>query len=340
MLSLKNAFHLFRIFTDYRRRAEVVRTMPIRLWVESSNICNLRCLMCPNKDIRHEDLKRMDLELFKKIVDEAKGSVNDMYLHHRGEPFTNPALFDMIAYARAAGIKTRFHSNGTLMDQSKAEKLLYAGPDYVSFSIDGFEKSIYEKVRVGATFEKTIDNILRLLEMRKTMKLKRPYVVIEKIRFLHHDVPENKEKVTELWRQFLDAGVNEVIEKDEYIWTEERAPEMKEPRTCSICTYPWYAMVICADGTVAPCSQDFWAKMNMGNVRTQSLKEIWNGGPYRELRRKFRTDVNSLPLCHKCDRLYRKTVGGVPFQYMITFLVDQLVGYNKLRQWVGSSERR
>ncbi len=48
--------------------------------------------------------------------------MNDMYLHHRGEPFTNPALFDMIAYARAAGIRTRFHCNGTLMDAARAEQ--------------------------------------------------------------------------------------------------------------------------------------------------------------------------------------------------------------------------
>ena len=340
MLSLRNVIHLFRIFVDYRRRAEVVRTLPIRLWIESSSICNLRCVMCPNKDMRREDLKLMSLDLFRKIVDEAKGSVNDLYLHHRGEPFTNPALFDMIAYARAAGIKTRFHSNGTLMDAAKTEQLLKAGPDYVSFSIDGFEKSVYEKVRIGATFEKTIDNIVRLLDMKKAMNLKRPYVVVEKIRFLHHDVPENREQVTALRSRFLAAGVNEVIEKDEYIWAEEKAPEMKGPRTCSICTYPWYAMVICADGTVTPCSQDFWAKMNMGNAATQSLEEIWNGEPYRELRRRFKTDIGSLPLCHKCDRLYRKTVGGIPFQYMVTFLVDQLIGYNKLRQWVGSGERR
>ncbi len=66
--------------------------------------------------------------------------------------------------------------------------------------------------------------------------------------------------------RFLAAGVNEVIEKDEYLWAEERAPEMTGPRTCSICTYPWYAMVDLRGRTVTPCSQDFWAQMNMGNA--------------------------------------------------------------------------
>jgi hypothetical protein len=99
-------------------------------------------------------------------------------------------------------------------------------------------------------------------------------------------------------------------------------------------------MVICADGTVTPCPQDFWAKMKMGNARDATLEEIWNGEAYRDLRRRFRTDIQSLPLCRKCDRLQRKTVGGVPLQYLMTFLVDQLVGYNRrLRRFFGTSER-
>jgi hypothetical protein len=80
--------------------------------------------------------------------------------------------------------------------------------------------------------------------------------------------------------------------------------------------------------------------MHMGNVRTSSLREIWNGDAYRKLRHQLAHDIDSLPLCRKCDRLRRKTVGGVPFQYMMTFLMDQLVGYNRrLRTLLGTSER-
>ena len=46
----------------------------------------------------------------------------------------------LIAYARQAGVKTRFHSNGTLLDADKAARLLQAGPNLISISIDGFEK--------------------------------------------------------------------------------------------------------------------------------------------------------------------------------------------------------
>lgn len=339
MVLLRNGFHLFRILLDYRARRETVRTMPIRLWVESSSICNLKCIMCPNKNMSAAEKTVMPLELFKKIVDEARHFASDMYLHHRGEPLMNPALFDMITYAASAGIRTRFHTNGTLLTREKAEKLLKAGPQLVSFSVDGFEKETYEKIRGGATFETTVENIKRFASLRREMNLGKPYIVVEKIRFKNTVLPGNKAAILKIRNDFLAAGVDEIIEKDEYIWAEETSPESATPRTCSTCTFPWYAMVICADGTVTPCPQDFWAKMKMRDVNRQTLAEIWNGEAYRDLRHRFNTDIDSLPLCHKCDRLHRRTVGGVPFQYMITFLVDQHIGYGKLRAMLGTFER-
>jgi radical SAM protein with 4Fe4S-binding SPASM domain len=185
-----------------------------------------------------------------------------------------------------------------------------------------------------------VANIVRLAEMRNALRFRRPYIVVEKIKFRSPARTDDQAAVAALTKRFLQAGVDEAIEKEEYVWAEEQAPENPAPRTCAVCTFPWYAMVVCADGTVTPCPQDFRAKMKMGNAATASLKEIWNGAAYRDLRRRFRTDVASLPLCRKCDRLHRKTVGGVPFQYMVTFLVDQFVGYNKrLRTLFGTSER-
>ena len=328
-----------RIYLAYRRRQAALKHLPLRLWIETASCCNLRCVMCPNKDVAAADKGLMSLELFRKIIDQARHFALDVNLHHRGEPLMNPALFDMIRYANAAGLKVRFHTNGTLLDEVKARRLLEAGPNLVSFSFDGFTKETYERVRVGAAFEKTRDNILRLVALRRELRLKKPYVVIEKIRFRNRAAAGDPAAVQALRRQFLEAGVDEIIEKEEYVWAEPTAPEVTKKRTCTVCTFPWYAMVICADGTVTPCPQDFHAVLKLGNARETSLKEIWHGPAYRQLRRQFATDIESLTICRKCDRLRRKTVGGVPLQYMATFLTDQLLSYGRLRKWLGTHER-
>jgi len=262
-----------------------------------------------------------------------------MYLHHRGEPFTNPAIFDMIRYAEAADIRTRFHTNGALMDADKARRLLAVAPSMVSFSVDGFSKAPYENARPGAVFENTVENILFLARERKARRQKRPYLIVERIRFRKPHPDENPDTIASLRQRFLDAGIDEVIEKEEYEWATPESENCIRPRIANGCTFPWYAMVICADGTVTPCPQDFWAKMPMGNINTATLQEIWHGEPYRALRRALRDDIDSLSLCRQCDRLCRKTVGDVPWQYAATFLIDQLFGYGRLRKAVGSAER-
>jgi radical SAM protein with 4Fe4S-binding SPASM domain len=341
MNAAKKAWLLARIVREYRAGRYQLGTMPIRLWIDTCSGCNLKCIMCPNKNLPPDEKGIMALDLFRKIIDEARHFTADVNLHHRGEPRLNRDLPEMIRYARAQGIRCRFHTNGTLLTEELARALLAAGPDLISFSIDGFEKESYERVRIGAAFDETIANVMRLLRLRREAKQSRPYVVIERIRFKNVATsPEALARAEQLKRAFRQAGANELVEKEEYFWAEEAMPDAAEgERTYTKCTFPWYAMVISWNGSVTPCPQDFWAKMKMGDASAQTLAEIWNGQPYQDLRRQLLTDIASLAMCSKCDRLCRKTVTGLPFQYMVPFLVDHFVGYNKLRAWLGGGER-
>ncbi len=336
-------FRLSKALLAYKQKREVVKAMPLRLWVETSTMCNLECIMCPNKDLPDDQVSVMDLELFEKIVDEASGFAQDIYLHHRGEPLINPQLFSMIRYAEEAGLRTRFHTNGTMLTPARATKLLEAAPSMISFSFDGFSKEPYERIRQGASFEKTLENILFLAKQKRLKKLKHPYIVVERIKFKNPNLADDPQVVADMTKLLRDAGVDEVIEKDEYDWAgtevQLEKSENTTPAQNTCCTFPWYAMVICADGTVTPCPQDFMGEMVMGNVRNTSLREIWNNDAYCKLRRGF-SEGNTLPAtCAHCDRLTRDTIAGVPLQYAKTFLIDQFAGYGKLRKFFGTAER-
>ena len=103
----------------------------------------------------------------------------DVHLLHRGESLLRPELFDMVGYARDAGLDTRFHTNGTLLDEEKSRKLIAAGLDQFAVSIDGFDAETYERVRVNADFEKTIGNIVRFLGIKKELGADKPKALIE-----------------------------------------------------------------------------------------------------------------------------------------------------------------
>ena len=66
---------------QYKNRDIVLGTLPIRLWIESTLVCNLQCVMCPNKSIPNADKGHMSFELYTKIVDEAQGIIH--HAHRR-----------------------------------------------------------------------------------------------------------------------------------------------------------------------------------------------------------------------------------------------------------------
>jgi radical SAM protein with 4Fe4S-binding SPASM domain len=295
--------------------------------------------MCPNKEIAGADKGNMDLDLFRKVISEVKDFVGDVNIHHRGEPLANPHLCEMIRYATGAGLAVRFHTNATLLDSDRAQEIVAAQPDWVSISFDGFQKDIYEEVRRGAVFEQTVSNILGFLEARRRAKSRRPYISVERIDFERYRQQTDPSQVSALAARFKAAGLDEIVVKQEFHWVTESSPERCAERAYSVCTFPWYAMVVCWDGTVTPCPQDYMARMALGNVNEKGIRQIWNDGPYQRLRWMQVNDIDRLSLCRKCDRLCRKQVAGLPFQYMIPFLMDHFVGYGPLRRLIGSFER-
>ncbi len=341
MNKIKQITLLTKILSNYRRKRTRLTSMPIRLWVEPTDICNLKCTMCLNKDVPAEKKGRMDFGLFKKIIDEAGDFVYDIYLHHRGEPLLQPRLIEMIKYAKAAGLKVKMHSNATLLNPLQAEALVDSGLDLISFSVDGFTAEPYERIRVNADFARTIGNIKDFLRIRQKKKSSKPYTVVEEIEFPEFKALYDINDRNRFAGEFKQLGLDEIIFKELYNWG-GALPVPGEgafPRTYSRCTFLWYAMVILWDGTVTPCPQDYYGRLPMGNLREKSLRDVWNDRPYVELRDRIMNDVENLDPCVKCDRLFRKQVAGLPFQYMFSFLNDNLIGYGRLRKLLGSYER-
>ena len=337
MNKLRHITSLSKIFLNYKRRKTFLNSLPIRLWIEVSSRCNLKCVMCLNRAVPESEKGLMDFGLFKKIIDEAKSYVYDVYLHHRGESLIHPEFSQMIEYAKKSGIRVKFHTNAALMTPELSAKILEAGPDLVSFSVDGFTKEVYEKIRVGADFDKTVSNISNFLKLKREKGLNEPYTIIEEIEFpeVSASSREDRKKFTGYFREL---GLDEIIFKKLYNW----AGYLGEPdgkRTYTMCTFLWYSCVIFWDGTVSPCPQDYYGKIVLGNVKENSLREIWNDAEYVSLRKQMLDDVEKISPCNKCDRLYRKKIAGVPLQYLISYLNDNLIGYGKLRKIFGSYER-
>ncbi len=194
MISFKYFSRLFRLYFHYNKKSLKLPYAPVRLWVELTSLCNYRCIMCPNKDMHKEAHGYMDFALYKKIIDEAADFACDINLAHRGESLLFPQIEEAILYAKSKKLFTRLHTNGSLLTEELAHKILESGLDRLSFSFDGFDKDTYERTRVGGNFENTLQNIIRFLEIKKEKKSKTPHTSIEVIHFEYNNDLQTKKE--------------------------------------------------------------------------------------------------------------------------------------------------
>ena len=315
---------LARLSFHYRKKSSVLLYPPVRLWVEPTNCCNFQCLMCPNKLLKKEEKGFMRFELFKKIIDEAAGLVFEVSLAHRGEAFLHPQILDMIDYAKEKGLFTRLHTNGSLLSEEMARKILSVGLDRLSFSFDGYDKKTYENIRRGGNFDHTVSNITHFLELKKRIDAKKPAAVVEIINFNQGKGPNHFSSKKSLLALFHNLHPKDLIIKNMHNWAGELEIDAHRKRF-SLCPFPWNALVIFWNGDVLGCTQDFFGSYVLGNVKDSSLQDIWNGERIVILRRSLanhRTD--NLPACSGCDRLRRKTFLGVPQEYLFKYITRKM----------------
>ncbi len=280
---------------------------PDRLYIESTNICNLSCIMCPTG--RKEQVRKkgyMDFELFKSIVDEMAPWVQATTLHIWGEPLLHPKMFDMIAYCHKKGLRSEISTNATLLNEERAKRILDAGLGAIYLCLDGMRPETYEQIRVNADYEKTNQNIRRFIELKQAGGYRTPFVNLQIIE-MEKTVGEVDEFVA-AWRV---PGVDRINVKPFDSWGGQiedinaLSTEAKPTAARYACPNLWYHTHIYWDGRIAMCDRDFNLAYDLGNVRSADgvvrVLENWNGPKMQELRRRHvQGETDSVSPCNTC----------------------------------------
>jgi radical SAM protein with 4Fe4S-binding SPASM domain len=270
---------------------------PLTVAIESTAKCNLFCPMCPRENFYFPP-RDMDLALFKKIIDEAKDYLEFAVPYGVGEPLLNPDIYDMVAYCREKGVATGLSTNATTLTESASRKLIEAGLDYIIFAFDGATRETFEKYRKGADFDKVRDNIMGFLRVKRALG-SRIFCILQVVK-----LRENREEIPALIRMWRVDGMDEVrIKKDEVHNEGSAIPgdSTTRPRLNHPCYLLWRGpMYIHYDGTVFPCCY-IYPDEPIGNVRKNSLTEIWNSEKMMQLRgAHIRRDLSAYRACQNC----------------------------------------
>ncbi len=290
--------------------------IPNNIQIDITNACNLKCIMCPNKDIK---IKKgaMHFGLFKRIIDEiAEYGIENAGLYTVGEPFMNSEIFEFIVYAKNKGVKYVYvTTNGQLLNKEKINKIFDSGLDSIKFSIDASSQETYEKIRIGAKWKKLIENIDLLNELRNkrnsNIKIFASFTLQKRNLMdliIFDDIFNNRIDETLYSIVATQGGLVPDINilfpnANEKISNTIDTVFNIEPHPCNLL---WNRFVVTWDGKLTICCSDFEEKLLYGNLNESTLSECWNNSKMREYRKIHKNlDFKKIPNCQQCDFVRR-----------------------------------
>lgn len=156
---------------------------PEHVFLEPTTQCNLKCLHCGRTYWKDRDQHRdLDLETFKKVVAELVGmGLRVITIQGVGEPLLHPDIFEMITFAQAQGLRTRFNTNFTVLDEASAERLVRVGHSEVMVSIESIDPEMYADIRRGGTIDTVLSNIALLAATKRRLGSNTPEINVSAV---------------------------------------------------------------------------------------------------------------------------------------------------------------
>lgn len=291
---------LYRYRFNHYPRHHKLTEYPLLLAIEPTSVCNIRCTMCFQVD---EDLSKnrelmgfMNYDLYKRVIDEsAENNLCAVVLASRGEPLLHKDICRMIRYAKECGIlDVKLNTNVTRLTPERSRALLDSALDTLVFSVDAAVKEDFEAIRVGAKFDKIVENIETFNEIRRK---EFPHSSTRtRISMVLIDDGQDVESAMQFWKEMVDEFAFRWAIPRVHIY---RQGNHTAQRPCSLL---WERLYIWWDGIVNPCDEDYLSKLSPGRIDTDTtIKQIWQGEQMQEYRRQHLLSAkNQLHPCDKC----------------------------------------
>ena len=245
------------------------RSVPLFLWVDPTNACNLSCAYCYTKH-SHGSV-HLAVPSFHRLIDwlePVRPQIKVLHLNWLGEPLMNPHFEELLQVhgERVYDIPMHWHTNGTLLTKNRARKIVAASrPHRVFVSIDGGTTATHEKNRGVGTFRRSVVGLRNLLEANE--EAGRPLSVgVYQIEF---GVP----------RRDYDPEFAELASRaSEWIRVvplEGDGAEGGAPQACdSACFWAGHALCIDSSGRVAVCVISRGANGTIGHLDRDSVFDV------------------------------------------------------------------
>jgi MoaA/NifB/PqqE/SkfB family radical SAM enzyme len=158
-------------------RTAVAPRLPVCLYLEVTNRCNLLCTTCPRTYEELEPPADMSWDLFTSIADQVT-DLGRAVLHGVGEPMLVPNLPRMVRYLKDRGVYVLFNTNGTVLGERNGRALIDAGLDELRVSLDASSRESFKAIRGRDYFGRIIRNVRAFRELQEREGHTKPQVSV------------------------------------------------------------------------------------------------------------------------------------------------------------------
>jgi len=268
---------------------------PLKLKIDVCNSCNYRCVFCPTA-ITHANKGYIDDTLCRKIItDSYNAGARELGISAVGEPLLNPNLEDYIFFGKELGYEYVFvNTNGYLLDDKRANKLIKSGVDSIKISFNAGTKESYRLIHGVDGYEQVVTNIKNFYKIREKCKLYLSFVVVKQTL---KEVKEFKDKLAEfsddilIWNANTRGGGD--IDKRLLIGNDEFSFEWP-------CGQPFKTAVTTAEGYLLVCCQDFDKMTVISDLNKDNIVDAWNSENFTAFRQKHINKQFNKTICNNC----------------------------------------
>lgn len=293
-------------YTTYRRQwseaysgKSFPRTFPLHIDVDLQDACNQNCKMC------HQSYRKrmgivMRLDLLRAVIDE--GAANGLCAFNfgaSGEPLLQKdLLLHGLNYAGDRGIMDIFlHTNGILLDEFFASRLLDSGLKHLCVSMDAASEGTYRQTRNSNSFKQVVSNILKFCELRDKRKQALPTI---RVSFCVNPLNfGEKQAFLQYWSEKAD-----LVELQGYHHVDSSInvnTTFKKIR--SKCVSPFRRIMVWPDGQVSLCCGYRFPDVVLGNLaagQSTTIASIWSSPKLNRIRKAFEGQ-SAIPMtCKTC----------------------------------------
>lgn len=278
---------------------------PRAIEIQTVSVCNARCTICPSKEVmRSRPNGIMNDALYEKIIREIGDQATDQDIriipYLNAEPFLDPRFANRLASIREYCPRSviEVSTNISQLDERAACRIKPYNIDDFRMSMFGFSETTYHRMMPGLSWNAVKANLDRIVD-DESFRASIGSIGIVMIEFPTIPPAEKEAAAAYCKSNGLEFNLWGFLDRAGNVADYSNNVHREQVNGCEQ-NRPLERMHILYDGRVVLCCQDWYATNVLGDVRTQTLQDIWHSEEYRRVRKSIYGGERAPRLCGQC----------------------------------------